>query len=74
MYNFIGKDVVIEVIQWLKANNPLYNQVMLNDMWLDDWSNSEFSSFLQIESEGECIDSPAHCDTNNSHSEDITCC
>ena len=57
----------------VEANNPLYNQVMLNDMWLDDWSKSEFSSFLQIESEGECVDSPAHCDTNNSNPENITC-
>ena len=46
---------------------------MLNDMWLADTSNSEFSSFLQSESEGECVDSPAHCDTNNSSSENITC-
>ena len=40
--------MVIEAIEWLKANNPLYNQVMLNDMWLDDWSNSEFSSFCKV--------------------------
>ena len=47
MYNFILKDVVIEVIQLLKTNNSLYDEVMLNIMWSDEWSNSEFSSFLQ---------------------------
>ena len=50
MYNFISKDVVIPAIKWLKENNKLYEEVELNNEWVDEWLNSEFSSFLNARS------------------------
>ena len=32
-----------------------------------------FHLFCKVKSEGECLDSPAHCDTNNSNSENDNC-
>ena len=47
MYNYIGKDVVIAAIKWLKENNKLYSEIELNDSWANDWINSDYSSFLE---------------------------
>ena len=36
MYDYIRPDKVINALQWLKANNPLYADISINDEWLND--------------------------------------
>ena len=36
MYDYVRPDKVISAIQWLKANNPLYKDVLINQSWVND--------------------------------------
>ena len=36
MYHYITPDEVINAIQWLKANNPLYANENIYNEWLND--------------------------------------
>ena len=46
MYSFIQKNVVIAAIKWLKENNELYADVEINENWVDEWVNSDLSTFV----------------------------
>ena len=63
MYNFIRKDVVMNAIKWLKENNELYSGIELNNLWFDEWSNSEFASFLKEPT----------CENDNYGHDDVEC-
>lgn len=50
MYDYITPQKVINALRWLKANNPLYVNVKINDEWLEQsMANDEelFTSFIE---------------------------
>ena len=47
MYGSIRKEVVMNAVKWLKANNEHYKDIELNDLWDDEWMQSEFDTLLQ---------------------------
>ena len=48
MYNYIRPDKVLAALAWLKANNPLYTDVEVNDDWLNNsiGNNAELCTSL----------------------------
>ena len=41
MYNTIRKDVVIDALRWLKANNEHYYDTEMNAIWDEHWRNDD---------------------------------
>ena len=35
MYDYVSPDKLMNALRWLKANNPLYADVDINENWLD---------------------------------------
>ena len=35
MYDYIFPEKVLDILRWLKQNNPLYADIDNNDQWLD---------------------------------------
>ena len=52
----IRKHRVIEALQWLVANNPLYENIQINHRLLETWENKSISSGI--------IDSIVQCNAN----------
>ena len=48
MYKYIRPDKVINAIKWLKTNNPLYADIIINDGWLNDSVANNNESFHSI--------------------------
>ena len=44
MYNYVRPDKVMCALKWLKANNPLYSDIDINNDWINNEliNNSEF--------------------------------
>ena len=36
MYEFVRPKKILEALQWLKSHNPLYNNIVINNNWLND--------------------------------------
>ena len=47
MYGSIRKEVVMNAVKWLRENNEHYKDIELNDLWDDEWMQSEFDTLLQ---------------------------
>ena len=47
MYGSIRKEVVMNAVKWLKENNEHYKDIELNNLWDDEWMQSEFDALLQ---------------------------
>ena len=47
MYGGIRKEVVMNMVKWLKENNEHYKNIELNDLWDDEWMQSGFDTLLQ---------------------------
>ena len=47
MYGSIRKEVVMNAVKWLMENNEHYKDIELNDLWDDEWMQSEFDTLLQ---------------------------
>lgn len=41
MYDYIRPDKILTALRWLKANNPLYAEVKINEDWLVDSANDD---------------------------------
>ena len=46
MYNWIHKQRVVEALEWLIKNNPLYKDVRKNSEWFDDWLASDLRDLV----------------------------
>ena len=44
MYNYVRPDEVLNALQWLKLNNPMYSDIDVNKDWInhDSIINSEY--------------------------------
>ena len=47
MYGSIRKEVVMNAVNWLRENNEHYKDIELNDLWDDEWMQSELDTLLQ---------------------------
>ena len=48
MYGNIRKEVVMNAVKWLKESNEHYKDIELNDLWDDEWMQSDFDTLLQL--------------------------
>lgn len=46
MYGYIRKEVVMNAVKWLKENNEYYKDVQLNEMWDEQWMETELGDLL----------------------------
>ena len=82
MYDYVHPDKVMSALRWLKANNPLYKDVVINEGWVNDSlaADSELFNGLTEPTE-ESMDTDNTCtteecmDTDNTTEEsmDIAC-
>ena len=49
MYGSIRKEIVMNAVKWLKENNDYYKDIELNDLWDDEWKQSELSTLMVTE-------------------------
>lgn len=49
MYGSIRKEIVMNAVKWLKQNNEFYKDIELNDLWDDEWKQSELSTLIETE-------------------------
>ena len=47
MYGSIRKEVVMNAVKWLRENSEHYKDIELNNLWDDEWMQSEFDTLLQ---------------------------
>ena len=47
IYRNIRKEVVMNAVKWLKESNEHYKDIELNDLWDDEWMQSDFDTLLQ---------------------------
>ena len=48
MYNYVRPNVVLTALRWLKSNNPLYANVIINNNWLSDSANDDNEMFVGL--------------------------
>ena len=48
MYDYITPQKLINALKWLKANNPLYADIEINDQWLEQALSSDEELFTSI--------------------------
>ena len=48
MYNYVRPAVVLTALRWLKSNNPLYANVIINNNWLSDSANDNNEMFVSL--------------------------
>ena len=48
LYNYVKPNVVLTALRWLKENNPLYANVIINNNWLSDSSRDNNEIFVGL--------------------------
>ena len=48
MYNYVRPNVVLTALRWLKENNPLYANVIINNNWLSDSARDDNEIFVGL--------------------------
>ena len=48
MYNYVRPNVVLTALRWLKVNNPLYANVIINNNWLSDSARDDNEIFVGL--------------------------
>lgn len=58
LYNTIRPEKVMNALIWLKCNNPLYTDVLINDQWYAELEkHAELSALVQdADVEGDCVE------------------
>ena len=41
MYDYVRPEKVLAALRWLKANNPLYAEIKINDNWMEDATSDD---------------------------------
>ena len=45
MYDYVSPEKLINALRWLKANNPLYADIQINDNWVDEAVSNDCDLF-----------------------------
>ena len=70
MYEYVRPDKVMAALEWLKVNNPLYNDININRNWEDDAAQDDSELWEAVSSSAVRVnevysDSSQHDNTNN---------
>ena len=53
MYDYITPQKVMDALRWLKANNPLYADVEINDRWIEQSITNNEELFTSLVSQSD---------------------
>ena len=72
LYDYVRPDKVMTALKWLKANNPLYSSIDIDDKWIDNDSivNSEYVRCDNLDNKYDISESRILC--YNDQSSDLT--
>ena len=74
MYDYITAQKLMNALKWLKANNPLYASIEINDQWLEQAMNSDEELFTSIVEQTEVNASDKSINTDADDSMDTLPC
>ena len=80
MYDYVSSEKLINALRWLKANNPVYADIQINDNWVDEALGNDCDLFGGLVTQLDCETSkpehvphdPAQHDCAN-HSDTMEC-
>ena len=78
MYDYVSPEKLTNALEWLKANNPLYADVNVNEQWVDDCQTNDNDMFRglvrQPETNSDCNTPQGHTqDDSTNHNEPMEC-
>lgn len=50
LYNSVRTNKLLSALTWLKNNNPLYHNIVINKQWIDDfmWNNTTVPMVMRL--------------------------